>query len=288
MNESAGPSDEHQQRAAAMGTVGAGLGAHPTPQARRQAWDELQADLALPAGVTVDRRDASGVEVDLVRPDGAGAVAVLYFHGGGYSAGSLVTHRQFAARLSVAGGASVMNVGYRLAPEHPFPAALDDARATYQHLLDTGTAPGHIVIAGDSAGGGLALCLLLDLKAREMPLPAAGMVLAPLVDVRLSEGSSPTMLDLYLAGHDPGDPLVSPLAGDLSGLPPLFLQVSENEPLYPSCLELVDAARRAGVEVEVDAWPGLMHTWEVFAPDAAETHEAIRRLGAFVRRSVGV
>jgi acetyl esterase/lipase len=199
-----------------------------------------------------------------------------------------MTHRQFAARLSVAGAATVANVGYRLAPEHPFPAALDDARAAYEDLLARGTAPHNLVVAGDSAGGGLALCLLLDLKRRGVPLPAAGMVLAPLVDVRITQGSSPTVLDLYLAGHDPADPLVSPLAGDLSGLPPLLLQVSQDEPLYASCLELVDAARRSGLEVEVDAWAGLMHTWEVFAPEAAETHEAIRRLGAFVRRSVGV
>jgi acetyl esterase/lipase len=283
-------SNEHDQRAVAMGAVSAGLGPDPTPQARRAAWDEFQSGLPLPAGVEVDRvhPGASGIAIERFRPADAGPGTVLYFHGGGYSAGSLLTHRQFAARLSVAGAATVANVGYRLAPEHPFPAALDDGRAAYEFLLEEGTAPRHIVVAGDSAGGGLALCLLLDLKGRGIPLPAAGMVLAPLVDVRLSQGSSPTVLDLYLAGHDPADPLVSPLAGDMSGLPPLLLQVSEDEPLYASCLDLVDAARRAGVDVEVDAWAGLMHTWEVFAPEAAETHEAIRRLGAFVRRAVGV
>jgi acetyl esterase/lipase len=271
-----------------MGTVSARLGPSPTPLARRAAWDEFQRGLPMPAGVDVVHLDASGVAIDHFRPEDAGPSAVLYFHGGGYSAGSLVTHRQFAARLSVASGSRVVNVGYRLAPEHPFPAALEDARAAYAYLLHAGTAPRHIVVAGDSAGGGLALCLLLDLKDRGAPLPASGMVLAPLVDVRITNGSSPTVLDLYLAGHDPSDPLVSPLAGDLSGLPPLMLQVSEDEPLYASCLDFVGAARRAGVEIEVDAWAGLMHTWEVFAPEAPETHEAIRRLGAFVRRSVGV
>jgi epsilon-lactone hydrolase len=283
-------SDEHDRRAVAMGAISTGLGPHPTPQARRAAWDEFQRRLPLPAGVDVDQLhlEASPVVIERFRPEGAAPATVPYFHGGGYSAGSLVTHRQFAARLSVACAATVANVGYRLAPEHPFPAALDDARAAYAHLLEGGTAPHDLVVGGDSAGGGLALCLLLDLKDRDAPLPAAGMVLAPLVDVRLTEGSSPSMLDLYLDGHDPADPLVSPLAGDLSGLPPLLLQVSRDEPLYASCLVLVDAARRAGVEVEVDAWAGLMHTWEVFAPEAPETHEAIRRLGAFVRRAVVV
>ena len=181
---------------------------------------------------------------------------VQHHHGGGYSGGSLNTHRQFASRLAAACAGRVLNVGYRLAPEHPFPAAMDDAMCCYRWLLAAGVPASSIVLAGDSAGGGLAAGLIHAIGRAGLPRPAGLILIAPLVDVRprdsgardmfVSTEATLSVAALYLGEHDPADPLVSPLVGDLSGFPPIYLQVSATEALYGESVAFATTAR----------WPG--------------------------------
>ena len=237
------PSEEHQWWSAAMLAVSAGLGPDPTPLDRRTAWDDFLGHLPVPAGVEVEASQMAAVDVEWLRPEQSSAVVVLYLHGGGYSAGSLVTHRLFAARLASASAASVMNVGYRLAPEHPFPAALADARAAYAALLEVGVRPRDIVVGGDSAGGGLALCLLLSLKDAGLSLPAAAILLAPLVDVRTTEGprrrcSTSTWRDMIRRTH-------------------MSRRCAVTWPVcHPCCCRRVRTSRSTAVVWSSSDWPG--------------------------------
>jgi acetyl esterase/lipase len=277
------PSEEHDRAASEIGELLAQLGPSPTPAQRVTVWERRLGHLALSPGVAVEAAGVPGVTAEWLRPAAAtrsGAV-IQYHHGGGYSGGSLLMHRHFVSRLAAATTAPILNVGYRLAPEHVFPAALDDALASYRWLLER-YEPEQIVIGGDSAGGGLAAALLHAARAELLPMPGGLMMLAPLLDVRPARTGKPSIVDLYLAGHDPADPLVSPLLGDLAGFPPTYLQVSATEDLYEQAVEFAAAAGAAGVDVHLEAPGDLIHTWPVLAPDAPETEEAIARLGRFV------
>jgi epsilon-lactone hydrolase len=223
--------------------------------------------------------------------------ALLFLHGGAYVLGSLATHRDLASRLGRAAGVPVLAVGYRLAPEHPFPAALEDACAVYRETV--AAAGRRWAIAGDSAGGGLALATLLRAREAGLPLPAAVACLSPSVDLagtaesmRTRAAADPVIqqrfLDLtaglYLGGHDRRDPLASPLYADLGGLPPLFLQVGEAETLLDDSTRLASRARAAGVAVELAVWPRMFHGWQLYARLLPEGQQAIEELGEFLRR----
>jgi epsilon-lactone hydrolase len=222
---------------------------------------------------------------------------VLYLHGGGYVLGSVATHRQLAARISAGADASVLLLDYRLAPEHPFPAAVDDAVDAYRWLLDQGRSAAELVIAGDSAGGGLAVATLLAARDGGLPLPAAAVCLSPWADLELvgpsMEGNATTdqllgfavladMRDTYLGGRDPREPLASPIHADLAGLPPLYLQVSASECLLDDALRLAEIVTAAGGEVTVDRWDGLLHVFQLFAT-LPETTDAMTRIGDFIK-----
>jgi acetyl esterase/lipase len=222
---------------------------------------------------------------------------VLYLHGGGYVLGSVATHRQLAARISAAGDASVLLLEYRLAPEHPFPAAVDDAVDAYRWLLDQGRSPAEVVIAGDSAGGGLAVATLVAVRDAGLPLPAAAVCLSPWADLELvgpsMEANAATdrllgfavladMRDAYLGGRDPREPLASPIHADLAGLPPLYLQVSASECLHDDAARLAEIVTAAGGDVTVDRWDGLLHVFQLFAT-LPETTDAMTRIGDFIR-----
>ncbi len=230
---------------------------------------------------------------------------VLYLHGGGYYRGSLHTHRELCSRISRAGGWAVLSVGYRLAPEHPFPAALEDALAAYRWLLGTGIAPGQIVVAGDSAGGGLAAALMLalrdgvtSLRMARGPLPGGAVLLSPWTDLEQSGASiigraaaDPSLtkayLDrfaaAYLGGADARDPLASPLHGDLRGLPPLLIQVGTAEILEDDAARFADKAQAAGVPVRLERWPDMIHVWQRYAALLPEAQEALAHIGAWPR-----
>lgn len=221
---------------------------------------------------------------------------LLFFFGGGYSAGTIESHKNLIGRLSAACGAAVLAVQYRLAPEHPFPAALEDALAAYRWLLHHPYARSRIVFSGISAGGGLALALFLKLKQEKIAMPAGGVLLCPWVDLAMKGKSyqenaekdwiSPKRLlwsaEKYAAGKDLSDPLLSPLYGDLSGLPPLFIQTGRHDLLHTEAMELGKKADAKGIQAQVDVWPDMVHSWVKFAPEFPEAQEAIDRAGAFV------
>ncbi len=245
--------------------------------------------------VAIDGRLAA----EWLRPPGAPARRVLlYLHGGGYVSGSLNTHRSLVGRLAQCCGVCALSVGYRKAPDHPFPAALDDARRAYRWLRRQGHAPGDIVVAGDSAGGGLALALLLWLRDAGQPLPAAAVCLSPWVDLalpisilrraaqeetRLLEAlQMRTWGPLYAHRTALAHPLVSPVRADLRGLPPLLLQVSDAEVLHDDVLRFAAKARAAGVPVVLEVFAGLVHWWHLFWRWVPEAAQALDQVAAFV------
>jgi acetyl esterase/lipase len=224
---------------------------------------------------------------------------MLYLHGGGYVVGSIATHRGLAGRLSQAAAARVLLVDYRLAPEHPFPAAVDDAASAYRWLLAQGIESARLVIAGDSAGGGLTIATLVALRDAGVPLPAAAVCLSPWVDLEGSGDSVTTkaaadplvqkdmLLQLgawYLAGADPRTPLAAPLYADLRRLPPLLIQVGTAEILLDDATRLAEKATAAGVKVTLESWEDMIHVWQLFAPMLPEGQQAIERIGVFVQQ----
>jgi len=241
---------------------------------------------------------AGGVPAEWILPAGitAGRV-VLYLHGGSYIAGSINSHRALAANIAAAAGARALVLDYRLAPEHPFPAALEDALAAYRWLLAVGAPADKIYVAGDSAGGGLAAALLLALREAGDPLPSAAILLSPLTDMAFSGESLKTkakvdlivdfgkesqFAPLYLGDTDPRAPLVSPLYADLRGLPPLLLQVGSDEILLSDSTRLAEKAKATGVDVTLEVWEGMQHVWHFAASLIPEGRDAIRRIGEFI------
>jgi len=213
--------------------------------------------------------------------------------------GSLNTHRQLAGWIAKAAGARVLLADYRLGPESPFPAAVEDAVAAYQWLLGQGVDAAGVAIAGDSAGGGLTAATLIALRDRGLPMPAAGVLLSPWTDLALT-GESLTsraaldpmiagaagvsnMADAYLSGADPRTPLASPLYADLAGLPPLLIQVGTEEVLFDDSIRFDAKARAAGVDVTLEPWNGQVHVFQSFAFMVPEAREAIARIGEFVK-----
>jgi len=289
------PSAAHEQIVVMMS---GGLGLDDLSVEEQRAVMEASADMFPVEPDIVSREvDAGGVPADWVTVDGSDADhVVLYLHGGGYVMGSRNTHRGLAGRIARAAKASVLLPEYRLAPEHPFPAAVDDATTCWRWLISQGFAPQRMAITGDSAGGGLTLATLLALKADGAPIPACAVALSPWTDL---EGSGPTaepgavddpMLtpdglrvtgQQYAAGalrH----PLAAPLHGDLAGLPPLLLQVGTREVLLSDSTRFAEKARAAGVDVTLEIEEGLIHVWQMF-PDVPEAQSAVQRIGAFVR-----
>jgi acetyl esterase/lipase len=223
---------------------------------------------------------------------------LLFLHGGGFSSGSCVTHRELAARLSLASGARALVLDYRLAPEHPFPAAVEDAATGYEWLLAQGIKAGQIAVGGDSAGGALALAALLLLRERGIALPAATVLFSPWLDLAVSGPTitSRAALDpltsgedlraaaaLYLAGADPATPLASPLFGDLRGLPPTLVQAGDHEVLLSDATRLAERAEAAGVALTLDVWDEMWHVWHAWAGILPEGQQAIDRAGQFIR-----
>lgn len=227
------------------------------------------------------------------------ARAVLFLHGGGYQIGSVRSHRDLMRRLSRAAGAAVLGIDYRLAPENRFPAAVDDALAAYRWLLDEGFEPGHIALAGDSAGGGLAIATLLKARAEGLALPAAATLFSPWTDMEATGATYETraavdpltqrdkillMARAYLGrGGNPRDPLASPVHADLAGLPPLLIHVGDHETILDDSRVFAERARAAGVAVELKVWDRMIHQFQVFAGDIPEAQASIEAAGAFLR-----
>ncbi len=272
----------------------------PTIEGNRLAYEELVASLPLDDDVSTERVGAGGVPAEWIAAPGTRNDRVLlYFHGGGYVLGSMRTHRVMLAHVSRAAQARVLGLEYRLAPECPFPAAVNDAVAAYRWLLDNGTSPRQIVIGGDSAGGGLTAAALVALRYLGEPLPAAGVGISAWTDMEATGKSHETnagldplvergrLIDLgktYLGGKDPRAPLASPIHADLSGLPPLLLQVGSTETLLDDSTVLAERAGDAEVEVELEVWEGVPHVWHHFAPILPEARQAIEGIAEFMNK----
>ncbi|SOE54479.1 Acetyl esterase/lipase [Burkholderia sp. D7] len=232
-------------------------------------------------------------------PEQPSGITILYLHGGGYYFCSPATHRGIVFPLARRSGARTFSLHYRLAPEHPFPAALDDALAAYRKLLADGVLPERLVIAGDSAGGGLVLATLLALRDAGDPLPAGAVTLSPWTDlaatgasITTNEGRDPMFHGsafapagkLYAGETDVRHPYVSPLYGQFEGLPPLFIQIGDTEVLLDDSTRVAEKARAAGVRVELNIWPKMPHVFQMFAPFMPEANCALEQAAGFVRR----
>jgi monoterpene epsilon-lactone hydrolase len=244
--------------------------------------------------------DAGGIPAEWVTtPESVEERVIYYLHGGGYVSGSITTHRELASRLARAAKARLLLIGYRLAPEHPFPAAVEDSVAGYRWLLSSGVKPARVAIAGESAGGGLSVATLVALRDASEPLPAAAVAVSPWVDMEavgesmVSKAAADPLLQrdmllemarIYLGNTDPHTPLASPIHADLTGLPPLLIQVGTAEVLHDDAKRLAERAESAGVEVVLEPWEDMIHMWPAFAAMLPEGQQAIDRIGEFVQK----
>jgi monoterpene epsilon-lactone hydrolase len=266
---------------------------------QRPLLEQLMTSHPLPADVITSLSAPGGVPAVEVTVPGAGAGdLILYFHGGAYAMGSAQAAAGLAAGLAREAGASAMSVGYRLAPEHPYPAALDDALAAYRALLDEGLAPERIALAGESAGAGLAAAALVAIRDAGLPMPAAAVLMSPWADLSLSGASitgkaaaDPVLTAAglrrraadYADGTDPRIPGISPVFADLRGLPPLLVQVGTHEILLDDAVRLAAAAAAADISVTLDVTAGVPHVFQGFASVLNEGAEALARGGTFIR-----
>jgi acetyl esterase/lipase len=254
-----------------------------------------------PAGTRTEPIDAAGINaLHIAVPQSRTDHCLLYFHGGGYVVGTASLYRDFLWRIAAAARACVLYFDYRLAPEHPFPAAVDDSLRAYRWLADR-LDHRRIAFVGDSAGGGLALATAHKLRDQGLALPGAVVALSPWTDLALT-GSSlhanavadpmmnasglPSLVDHYLAGADPRHPYASPLYGDASGLPPALIQVGGDEILRDDAVRMAEKLNAAGCDAEIEVWPRMPHTWQLYARIIPEGRDAIARIGAFLHRKL--
>jgi epsilon-lactone hydrolase len=265
---------------------------------QRRLLRELLSAQPLPADVTVTAGALGGVPTAEITVDGIEPRnVVLYFHGGVYVMGEAALAADLASQVGRRTQARAISVDYRLAPEHPYPAAVDDALAAYEGLLDDGIAPSSIVFAGESAGGGLAIATLVNARDHGLPLPAAGFAMSPMTDLTLAGTTmetrrdddpllSPEALEAriadYTAGQDATLGLISPLFADLAGLPPLIIQAGTHEVLLDDALRLAQQAAAADVEVTLDITPGVPHVFQAYHPILDEAVAALDRAGQFL------
>lgn len=247
--------------------------------------------------------NVGGVSAEwIAAPNAATDRVLLYLHGGGYVMCSVSTHRDLIARLARAAGVIALGLDYRLAPEHPFPASVDETTSTYRWLISSRRVdPKCVIVVDDSAGGGLTLAMLVALRDAGDPLPAAAICLSPWADLEAT-GESMTvradadpfmnrealhfMAQLYLGDTDPRTPLAAPLYADLHGLPPLLIQVGSSETLLDDSSRIATRAESSGVHVSLEIWEDMIHGWHIFAPFLPEGQPAIERIGTFIRSHI--
>lgn len=281
------------------------LRSRPSPAVRdvgesRAGFEKMAGFLGGAADARCEKVDADGVPSEWVAAASGidAGRAILYLHGGGYAIGSLETHRRLAFDISAASGARVLLIDYRLAPEHPFPAAVEDATKAWQWLKRQGYSSAKLAIAGDSAGGGLTLATLVNLRDKKLDLPACAAVLSPWVDLE-GLGTSITsraaqdpmvqkdgllwMAGMYLGNQDARTPLAAPLYADLAGLPPILVQAGTAETLLDDSTRIAEKLHASGVAVKLSIWPNMLHVFPLFAPILSEGQEGCREIGAFIR-----
>jgi acetyl esterase/lipase len=271
-------------------------------QQAREAAESMHAQFSAPPGTTVRPVTAGGIQSLLVSPAHGSDPTVLYLHGGAYVLGSAFGYQAHAGALATAAQTGVLVPDYRLAPEHPFPAALDDSLHAYQWLIERGSSPAQIAVVGDSSGGGLVLSLLLKLKQQRAPLPGATVLLCPWVDLALRlqadkaypEAPLATIDEArrcaaaYLAGHSLDDPIVDPLSADLSGLPPMLIQAATGDARIAEARALTTHARDHGVEARLELFPVDAHAFQLFWSFLPEAADAMQIAGSFIREAPGL
>lgn len=273
----------------------------PVEQARHHLEVAAKTMLVKTRGLKLEQSSLAGIDVDWLRPKGARTDKVLYYlHGGAYVLGSRRTHRKLVSRMAKAAGIIAVVPEYRLAPENPFPACIEDAVAVYKALLESGFGPQDIIISGDSAGGGLSVATLLSLRHEGVPMPAAAVLLSPFLDVT-GEGETHTTRaerDPWFNSEDIAvvaryycpdeskwrDPLVSPVFANVAGLPPMLIQVGDDEILLSDSTRFADKLKEAGVEVELEIWPEMWHVFQLFVGKMRESRIAIGKIGDYIRR----
>lgn len=278
---------------------GLDFGAPADVATMRARLDAAAALFQRPPDVRYEPVDAGGVPAEWTIAPGADPDrALVYFHGGSYNAGGIGSHRALCTQLARAAGLRVLSVDYRLAPEHPHPAAVEDACAALRSVWKSGLAPAQVALAGDSAGGGLALAALVALRDAGDPLPAAVALLSPWTDLTLSGASFlgkadvdpmivPDVLavarDRYVADADAAAPAISPLFADLASLPPMLVQVGTDECLLDDSTRLAERASDAGVDVVLEVWDDMIHVWQAFFGMLPEGRAAIEAIAVFLR-----
>ena len=269
----------------------------------RLSYERIMSTLPIDDDIETERVGVNGVAAEWIwAPESDKRRVILYLHGGGYVIGSVRTHRVLLAHLARAAKARVLALDYRLAPETPFPGPIDDTVNAYQWLLSDGIEPANMAIAGDSAGGGLVVAALVALKSVGEPLPAAGVCISPWSDMESTGGSMMTnsesdpsvskerllkLAGIYLNGKNPQAPLASPIHADLTGLPPLLLQVGSIEVLLDDSTMLKEQAHKAGVSVQMEVWDDMPHVWHHYAPILPEARKAISKIGEFLLQQTG-
>ncbi len=275
----------------------------PTFAERRAAMDSFGDLGSLPSGCLHEPMFAGQVRCERIAPQGAVAGrTILYLHGGGYTIGSPRSHRPLAARLAEAAGATAVVPDYRLGPEHRFPSAVDDAVEVYRYLLRNGVEPDALVVAGDSAGGGLTLALSLALKEKGIAQPAGLFVISPWADLTQSHDTYRTkaehdpmitkagldmMAEAYMGGLDAHDPLASPVYGDFTDGPPVLIHVGSEEALLGDSLKMADVLAHARVDVRLEIWPEMIHVWHAFSGQLAAARRAITVAGDWIAARTG-
>lgn len=273
-------------------------------QRMRTVWHSLANTLWTASGVDVRKNEFAGMRAEWLTPEApATRKAILYLHGGAYVFGNCTTHRQLVSYIARACGVRALVIEYRLAPENPFPAAIEDSLAAYRALRDEGYAAGDIILAGDSAGGGLVMALLLSLRDAGEEMPAGAVLLSPWLDLTASGESMqtrarrdpwfkppdmPIIATYYCAEDDYRNPLVSAVYADVAGLPPVYIQVGDDEILLSDSTRIAEKIEAAGGEVTLEVWPRMFHVFQVFVHQMPESREAIAKLVPFVRARLGI
>jgi monoterpene epsilon-lactone hydrolase len=266
---------------------------------RRKDLDALGQSYELASDVKIEKVAANGIAAEWTSTPGATRdAAILYVHGGGYVIGSLDSHRHLVGELGRAANCVALALDYRLAPEHPFPAPVEDAVSGYRFLLAQGFRPERIAIAGDSAGGGLVVAAMVATREAGLAQPGCGWCLSPWIDMEGLGGSMTSkaetdpmvqkaglldMANLYLGGADPRSPLAAPLYADLAGLAPLLIQVGAAETLLDDAIRLAQRAGAADVRVDLQVWPEMIHVWPLFWPELATGKRALDDAGAWIK-----
>ncbi len=258
---------------------------------------------SLPEGIGIREEIIAGIKTEWLIPAGAEPEKViLYVHGGGYVSGSCHDHRAIVSKFAKEAGAATLVYEYRLAPEDPFPAALDDSVSIYRWLLDTGKKPENILIAGESAGGGLSMALLLALKEKKIALPAGAVAISPWLDLTCSSDSYRTRNKVsaaqlnswtvfskyYYRDYNPENPLISPLFGDLQGLPPLFINSATDDELFDEGEKFAIKAKESGVDITFRAGQGMLHCYPLLAPMFREATEAMEEIAIFIKKHLRI